>query len=156
VVIGVGAIDAHMGAVGACISPYSLVKVMGTSTCDMLVAPSELHREKLVQGICGQVDGSILPGMVGFEAGQSAFGDVYQWFAGLLAFPLQTVYKTRISPGEQVHITTHLLDELNRQASALPLREDDEIAVDWINGRRTPDADLTLTGAIAGLHLGST
>src|SRR5690606_15098962 len=113
------------------------------------------HGEQLVKGICGQVDGSILPGMIGFEAGQSAFGDVYQWFAGLLAFPLQTVYADRISPDEQAAINGRLLDELNRQAAALPLRADDEIAVDWINGRRTPDADLTLTGAIAGLHLGS-
>ncbi len=155
IVIGVGAIDAHMGAVGACITPYSLVKVMGTSTCDMLVAPPGQHGEQLVKGICGQVDGSILPGMIGFEAGQSAFGDVYQWFAGLLAFPLQTVYADRIRPDEQTAIAGRLLDELNRQAAALPLRADDEIAVDWINGRRTPDADLTLTGAIAGLHLGS-
>src|SRR5690606_4286144 len=71
VVVGVGAIDAHMGAVGAAIRPYSLVKVVGTSTCDMLVAPVERQVNSLVNGICGQVDGSIVPGMLGFEAGQS-------------------------------------------------------------------------------------
>src|SRR5207344_395795 len=73
VIVGIGAFDAHMGAVGGQIEPYHLSKVMGTSTCDMLVAP--LHEVKgiLVQGICGQVPGSVIPGMMGMEAGQSAF-----------------------------------------------------------------------------------
>ncbi len=85
VVVGVGAFDAHLGAIGGQIEPYVLCKVMGTSTCDMLVAPMEEMGDKLVRGICGQVDGSILPGMLGMEAGQSAFGDVYAWFRDLLA-----------------------------------------------------------------------
>ena len=80
VVIGVGAFDAHIGAVGAEIKPYVLAKVMGTSTCDMLVVPNEDMKGRLISGICGQVDGSILPGMQGMEAGQSAVGDVFNWF----------------------------------------------------------------------------
>ncbi len=66
VIIGVGSFDAHLGAIGAEIKPYHLCKVMGTSTCDMLIAPKNEIKEKLVRGICGQVDGSIIPEMIGF------------------------------------------------------------------------------------------
>lgn len=149
--IGVGAIDAHFGAVGAAIEPYTLVKVMGTSTCDMLIAPIDVYQHHLIRGICGQVNGSIIPGMLGMEAGQSAFGDVYKWFEKLLSFPL-----TGLPEEEYKKIQAAILPELNKQAALLPLREDDEVALDWINGRRTPDADLNLTGIISGITLGTT
>jgi L-ribulokinase len=152
-IIGVGAIDAHMGAIGASIKPYTLVKVMGTSTCDMIIVPSEQYENQLVRGICGQVDGSITPGMIGMEAGQSAFGDLYNWFIQLLAFPLK--HLSKYNAGDQDSLIDSLLIELNTQASQIPVSIQDEIVLDWINGRRTPDVNAKLTGWIAGLRLGS-
>lgn len=161
VVIGVGAFDAHMGAVGGQIEPYHLSKVMGTSTCDMLVAPLKEVDGKLVKGICGQVPGSVLPGMMGLEAGQSAFGDAYAWFKQVLAWPLQQVLaQTTIINKETAkaiidETTEKLIPELSKQASLLTIDENSELAVDWFNGRRTPDASQELKGAITGLNLGS-
>ena len=161
VVIGIGAFDCHMGAVGGQIEPYHLSKVMGTSTCDMLVAPFEEVKGKLVKGICGQVPGSIIPGMLGMEAGQSAFGDAYAWFRNLLAWPLENILLNTelvdVNTAEKLkaEITDKILAELSKQADALPLHEDDELAVDWLNGRRTPDANQLLKSSFAGLDLGS-
>jgi L-ribulokinase len=153
VIVGVGAFDAHMGAVGGQIEAYHLSKVMGTSTCDMLVAPIEETRNRLVKGICGQVPGSVIPGMMGMEAGQSAFGDAYAWFRNLLSWPLQQVLTPAELPAQS--IIDNILPALGRHAEALPLTEQGEWAVDWFNGRRTPDANQLLTGVIAGLGLGS-
>jgi len=161
VVVGVGAFDCHMGAVGGQIEPYHLSKVMGTSTCDMMVIPKPEMHGKLVRGICGQVDGSIIPGMIGLEAGQSAFGDTYAWYKNLLAWPIETLL-TKSSVIDQataeklkLELLDKILPELTNQASALPLLEDDELAMDWLNGRRTPDANQLLKGALAELNLGS-
>ena len=161
VVVGVGAFDAHMGAVGGQIEPYYLSKVMGTSTCDMLVAPTEEIADTLVQGICGQVPGSVIPGMMGLEAGQSAFGDTYAWFKKLLLWPVQNLLSLSqtISPETASKLMQELSDniipELTKQAEQLPLTEESEFAIDWFNGRRTPDANQVLKGAILGLGLGS-
>ena len=161
VIIGIGAFDAHMGAVGGQIEPGFLSKVMGTSTCDMMVAPKDELSGKLVHGICGQVDGSIIPGMIGLEAGQSAFGDTYAWFKNLLAWPLENLLgqSTLISPDLADKIKNELVQKiipaLTTGAQALPLNESDELAIDWLNGRRTPDADQLLKGAMTGLSLGS-
>ena len=160
-IIGVGAFDAHMGAVGGQIEPYHLSKVMGTSTCDMLIAPIKEVRGKLVRGICGQVPGSIIPGMMGMEAGQSAFGDAYAWFKNVLTWPLQNILAQSSSITTDTvkaliqEVSDKLIAELSRHAEQLPLEEENEAAVDWLNGRRTPDANQTLTGAITGLSLGS-
>lgn len=161
VIVGIGAFDAHMGAVGGQIEPGHLSKVMGTSTCDMLVAPKPDLKGKLVHGICGQVDGSIIPGMIGLEAGQSAFGDTYAWFKNLLAWPIQKVLSQSavISADVAEKLKNELLDklipELTTQAMAIPVAEDDELAMDWLNGRRTPDANQLLKGAMTGLSIGS-
>ncbi len=161
VVVGVGAFDAHLGAVGAEIEPYYLSKVMGTSTCDMLIAPMEEVGDKLVNGICGQVDGSIIPGMMGLEAGQSAFGDIYAWFKSILDWPLKNI----LAESELVDEATKqkLIDEtsdkiiakLSEEAAKIPIEDSSIVALDWMNGRRTPDANQNLKGAIAGLNLGS-
>jgi L-ribulokinase len=173
VIIGVGAFDAHMGAVGGQIEPYHLSKVMGTSTCDMLVAPLHEVEGRLIKGICGQVPGSVIPGMMGMEAGQSAFGDAYAWFRDLLAWPLQqllpsapgipelsTTTPGSSTPGSSTDtlingIIDRIIPELGRQAAALDPGPQDELALDWFNGRRTPDANQWLKGAITGLDLGS-
>lgn len=151
VVVGIGAFDAHMGAVGGQIEPYCLSKVMGTSTCDMLVAPIDEIGDTLVHGICGQVPGSVIPGMMGLEAGQSAFGDIYAWFKNLISWPLQFLDNSDLKK----NIESELIKKLSDAASILPLSDDDELAVDWLNGRRTPDANQKLSGAIVGLNLGS-
>lgn len=156
VIVGVGAMDAHMGAVGGQIEPYHLSKVIGTSTCDMLVAPRNEVAGKFVQGICGVVDGSIIPGMIGMEAGQSAFGDVYAWFRQLLSWPLK---QAASDGGLDQHTINKIIDgllpALARAAEKIPPGESQELSVDWFNGRRTPDADAALKGAVMGLHLGS-
>ncbi len=149
--IGVGAFDCHMGAVGGQIEPYYLSKVMGTTTCDMLVAPKGDVEGILVKGICGQVHGSIIPNMIGFEAGQSAFGDAYAWVKNLLSWSLQFIKDEK----ERTAIEDNLIAELSIAASKIPLNENDEIAMDWVNGRRTPDANQELKGAYTNLNLGT-
>lgn len=159
--IGIGAFDAHMGAVGGQIEPYHLSKVMGTSTCDMLVAPMQEIGQRLIPGICGQVPGSIIPGQMGLEAGQSAFGDVYAWFRKLIMQPVgdllqsSTLLDPQLAAALQQELNDRFIQETTAAAAALPLKDSDELAVDWLNGRRTPDADQRVKATITGLHLGT-
>jgi len=161
VVVGAGAFDAHLGALGGEITPYFLSKVIGTSTCDMLVAPLADMGDKLVHGICGQVDGSIIPGMLGMEAGQSAFGDIYAWFRNLLLWPVETLVQQSTVIGRDVkdrllaETGEKIIPELSKLAERIPPSESAIVALDWMNGRRTPDANQMLKGAITGLNLGS-
>lgn len=151
IAIAVGALDAHMGAVGGGVTRATLAKIMGTSICDMIVAPPDALQPEPVAGICGQVDGSIVPGMVGLEAGQSAFGDVYAWFAGLLSWPLKGL-ESSLSPKEA---RERILIKLTEEAQKMAIENTGLLALDWLNGRRTPDADQNLKGAIIGLTLAS-
>ncbi len=151
VIVGIGAFDCHMGAVGGQIEPYYLSKVMGTSTCDMLVAPKSEVQGILVKGICGQVDGSIIPGMIGMEAGQSAFGDAYAWLKQILSWPLQWIDDATL----RQQISDRILTGLSAEASTLQPSDSSELALDWLNGRRTPDANQLLKGAFTGLSLGT-
>ena len=161
VTIGIGAFDAHVGAVGGQIEPFYLSKVMGTSTCDMMVVSAQDLNNKCVKGICGQVKGSILPGLYGLEAGQSAFGDVYAWFKNLLLKPtIKIIEESAILSEDQKNELIHSLDsnllhKLSQQADELPLEITSTFAVDWLNGRRTPDAEQRLEGAMSHLNLGT-
>ena len=152
IAVAVGALDAHMGAVGASVAPGVLTRIMGTSTCDIMVAEKHEIGDRCIEGICGQVDGSVLPGFIGMEAGQSAFGDIYAWFRKFMSWPLKN-----IPEGEaKQKVMDTMLIELTREAQALKLSENDIVALDWMNGRRTPYADQNVKGMIAGLTLGST
>lgn len=160
-VIAVGVFDAHSGAVGAKIEENTLVRVMGTSTCDIIVSPKEVIKDTTVRGICGQVDGSVIPGMIGLEAGQSAFGDVLAWFKDVLAWPVENlVLESSILSDEQkaqlkAEIDRDLIRRLSEEAEKIPVSESIPIALDWINGRRTPDANQELKSAISNLSLGT-
>lgn len=160
-VVAVGTFDAHAGAVGAKIDEHVLVRIMGTSTCDIMISSPDAIGTHTVKGICGQVDGSVVPGLIGLEAGQSAFGDVLAWFKDLLSWPIDhLVMQSDILSEEQklllqVEIETNFIKTLTAQAENIPLTEAIPIALDWINGRRTPDANQELKSAISGLSLGT-
>ncbi|GLU43923.1 ribulokinase [Allomuricauda sp. NBRC 101325] len=160
-VIAVGTFDAHAGAVGAKVDHHALVRVMGTSTCDIMVSSNEAVGDKTVKGICGQVDGSVIPGMVGLEAGQSAFGDVLAWFKNVLQWPIDNlVLNSKVLSDAQkeelkAEVESKFIRELAVQAESIPLAETVPVALDWVNGRRTPDANQELKSAISGISLGT-
>jgi L-ribulokinase len=132
--VAVGAIDAHWARWGAGIAPGTLVKTLGTSTCDLMVVPQNQPLSD-IPGLCGIVQGSILPGLYGLEAGQSAVGDIFNWFVGLGA-------------------GTH--DELTEAAGKLSAGESGLLALDWNNGNRTILVDQQLTGLLLGQTLYTT
>lgn len=161
VAVGVGAFDCHMGAVGAEITPHSFVRVIGTSTCDIMIASYEEMGEKLIPGICGQVDGSVMPGYIGLEAGQSGFGDIYAWFKRVLTWPLENILSqsTLIDKSTKQKLIEETADKiipiLSEEAARIPVQDSVVLATDWMNGRRTPDASQLVKGTITGLNLGS-
>jgi L-ribulokinase len=160
-VVAVGTFDAHSGAVGAKIGENTLVRVMGTSTCDILVGSYDEVGTKTVRGICGQVDGSVIPGFIGLEAGQSAFGDLLAWYKELLMWPTEQLLGSSSilndTQKEQLReeFSDKLIVELTKEAEKIPLSESIPTALDWINGRRTPDANQEIKSAISNLSLGS-
>lgn len=135
--VAIGAFDAHLGAVGAGVAKGILVKIIGTSTCDMTVWP---NTEKVadVPGICGIVDGSILPGFWGLEAGQSAVGDIFNWFVN------------EVRPGGE-KLGSH--EALTKAAARLKPGQSGLLALDWNNGNRTILVDQRLTGLLLGQTL---
>jgi L-ribulokinase len=135
--VAMGAFDAHLGGVGSGIRTGVLVKIIGTSTCDMVVAPSSAKLPD-IPGICGIVDGSILPGFYGLEAGQSAVGDIFNWFVNY------------IQPGGKQAGSHQALTE---KAARLKPGQSGLLALDWNNGNRTILVDQRLTGLLLGQTL---
>lgn len=153
--VSIGAIDCHVGAVGAGIRPGTLVKVIGTSTCDIMVASPEETGNAIVHGICGQVDGSVLPGFTGYEAGQAAFGDLYAWFRKFMSWPFKFLGCSGKGSPEASAVSKDMLELLTREAAEIKVTENDPVSLDWFNGRRTPDLNPELKGAVSGLTLSS-
>lgn len=158
VAIGYGAFDCHMGAVAANVRPGVLTKVMGTSTCDITVTTKEQLGDTCVKGICGQVDGSVIPDMIGLEAGQSAFGDLYAWFKNVVLWPTRQLTDELTESGQLAlveKIEDTVLQRLSNAADLLPVNSTDMTALDWVNGRRTPDADQSVSMAMTGIKMGT-
>lgn len=158
IAIGYGAFDCHMGAVAANVKPGVLTKVMGTSTCDITVVSPEHLGDVSVKGICGQVNGSVIPQMIGLEAGQSAFGDLYAWFKNIVNWPLANIDLNIAGVDAQAvrsHIEKQTLIALSEAANRIPVKATDVVALDWINGRRTPDANQGVSMAIQGIKMGT-
>ncbi len=143
VAIAVGAFDAHMGAVGAGISIGTLVKIIGTSTCDIMIHP---HKEQLndIPGVCGIVDGSVMNGYYGIEAGQSGVGDIFLWFVNNLV------------PELYGRTQDEKFRNLEKAASKLLPGESGLLALDWNNGNRTILVDVRLSGMMVGQSLHTT
>jgi L-ribulokinase len=140
VAIAVGAFDAHMGAVGAGIQPGTLVKILGTSTCDIMIQPNNAPLSD-IPGVCGIVNGSVMNGYYGIEAGQSAVGDIFLWFINNLV------------PEKYGATTDEKFKNLEHTAERLKPGESGLIALDWNNGNRTILVDVRLSGLLIGQTL---
>lgn len=153
VIVSTGIVDAHSAAIGAGVKAGSMVKILGTSTCDIAVVAQETMGNKKIEGISGQVDGSVLPGMIGIEAGQAAFGDVYAWFKNLLGWPLEVF---TVEHETRNRMLDNLLNVLSERAATIPTNESSLVALDFLNGRRTPEPNPVKRGMVSGITLSTT
>jgi L-ribulokinase len=159
VIVCVGAYDAHIGAVGGEAAPGTLVKSIGTSTCDVIIGPKPGagQKEVLIRGICGQVDGSVIADWIGYEAGQSAYGDYYAWFRNILMWPIHNLIASdpEVKNLDVEKIEKRILSTLEEAAAKIEPAETAVLALDWVNGRRTPFANQNLRAAFSGITLGT-
>ncbi len=140
IAVAVGAFDAHMGAVGAGVKEGTLVKILGTSTCDIMVSP-KFKGFADIPGVCGIVDGSVLPDYFGIEAGQSAVGDIFLWFA------------THLVSENYGKTIDEKFENMNAAAAGQKPGEHGLLALDWNNGNRTILVDVRLSGLLLGQTL---
>lgn len=161
VLVAVGNLDCHAGAIGAGVVNGAMVEIIGTSTCAITVAPKTADGGK-VPGVPQQADDMILPGMIGYEGGQSCFGDLYAWFKKILMWPLNNILANTVIVDEETkkklidEVYAEMIPNLARQAKMVPAEDSYIVATDWINGRRSPNVDYSLKGTITGLTLSST
>jgi L-ribulokinase len=140
--VAVANVDAHVSvpAVGVT-APGTMVAVMGTSTCHVVLG----DREALAEGMCGVVEDGVIPGLFGFEAGQSAVGDIFAWFIDQAVPP--DVHEAARTAG----VSTHAY--LERQAAELRPGESGLVALDWWNGNRSILVDADVSGLLLGATL---
>ncbi|HMR18531.1 MAG TPA: ribulokinase [Sphingobacterium sp.] len=161
VIVAAGNVDCYAGAIGAGVRDKAMVEIIGTSTCAITVAPKTNHDGE-VPGVPQQANDMIIPGMIGYEGGQSCYGDLYAWFKKILMWPLHNILanttivdhdtKTRLID----EVYTQMLPVLNSHAEVTLNEEGHIVSTDWINGRRSPNVDYDLKSTIAGLTLSST
>ena len=159
VVIGCGNVDSHQGAIGAGVAYKRAMINLGTSGCCMFVIPSEVLGGRIIDGVFGQAESCIIPGLVGFEVGLSAFGDAYAWLRRTLAYPTVEILakSEKVDPTTRQALVDEVLDnilvKLGEDAAKITPRLDAPFATDWFNGRRSPEPNQLLWGSLMGLRL---
>lgn len=163
-VVGMGSLDAHAGAVGAGVAPGTMVKVLGTSSVDMFLTSYDAVDGVSLRGLCAVAEDSIVPGHLGGEASQAAFGDLFAWFASVLMWPARQLLASSVERAYEGRLTVSEVDDLVAMTASdlLPALEREAVrrgpsgvvAVDWINGRRYPFDDDTATASLLGLRIG--
>jgi L-ribulokinase len=158
--VAAGAVDCYLGAVGGGVEPGRVILVVGTSTCLRTVTPKPGGPERPVRGLCGQIEGSMVPGLIGHESGQSAFGDVYAWFRKLLLWPLETLLPSLLRDlGREDAAAERIIGNIRKRIIGELEKADPGAggvtALDWFNGRRSPDLSPEVKAAVTGLSLGT-
>ncbi len=158
-IIGMGSFDAHAGGVGAGIKLGTMVKVLGTSTVDLVIETRNKVQGKNLKEICGQAEDSIVPGYMGLEMSQPAFGDSYNWIKGigLWALSQKSLFESVISREEHEKLVSHIEKNFIKdiEAKATSYIYHDELALDWFNGRRYPSLNEHVKSILANLSLSS-